>query len=140
MTRSRSSPIGLYLRFVALALAISVGAVLLGYMPTRRLAGSGAVPGMLAGCGISLIASLIGVVPIIAARCGSAAKIPQAILMSTIVRFLVVVILALSVALSGWFERAPLLLWVAISYILLLIADTLYAVRVSAINETSEEE
>ncbi|MGB2986147.1 MAG: hypothetical protein WBE26_09720 [Phycisphaerae bacterium] len=139
MRRSRSSVIGLYLRFLALAFGVSVGVVLLGYLPTVRLGGTEALPGMLMGCGISLLASMIGAIPVVAAWRGPATKMPLAILMSTAVRFLVVLLLALSVALSGWFDRTPLLIWVALSYLLLLVADTLYAVRLSASDRKSEK-
>ena len=37
--------------------------------------------------------------------------------------------LTLAAALSGLFERDPLLIWVAITYLALLVVDTWYAVR-----------
>ena len=52
---------------------------------------------------------------------------------------LVVLILALSAALSGWFEQAPLLVWVALSYLVLLVVDTMYAVRIGIPDKPHEE-
>jgi hypothetical protein len=113
--------------------------MLVGYRPTMRLGGHGAVYGMLAGCGISFAASMLGAIPLVATRRESSTTVLQAVLMSTLVRFLVVMMLALAAALSGWFERAPLLIWVAVSYLLLLVADTLYAVRQGASGWTPEK-
>ena len=45
------------------------------------------------------------------------------------VRFAAVLLLALAAALSGWFERGPLLIWVAISYLVALFVETLWLVH-----------
>lgn len=139
MTPRRSPAVKRALKLVALAALVVAATVAVGYMPTKRLGGAGAVTAMLAGCVISLIASVTGFIPIVVASRGPSEKMPQAVLLSTLLRFLAVVILALSAALSGWFERAPLLVWVAISYVLLLAADTVYAVRLARTAETSEK-
>jgi len=139
MTDSRPSTNVSYVRFVALAVVLCAGAMLIGYWPTVRLGGHEAVYGMFAGCGISLAASLLGAIPILAARRGLSTTILQAVLLSTLVRFIVVMMLALSAALSGWFERAPLLVWVALSYLVLLVADTLFAVRPGVSDWTPEK-
>ena len=130
MTRPRSLSIGLYAKFSAMAIGVGGGMILLGYLPTMRLGGSGAVRAMIVACGISLIGSLVGAVPVVRAASGPAARMSNAILLSMALRFLVVILLALSAALSGLLERLPLLLWVAISYLMLLVTDTLFAVRV----------
>ena len=128
-----------YVRFIALAVGLSIAVTLVGYWPTNRLGGPEAVRGMLAGCGVSLLASLLGAAPLVAARRGFCATVLQAVLLSTLLRFLVVIALGIATALSGWFERAPLLIWIAVSYAVLLIADTLYAVRVSASSGAQEK-
>ena len=127
------------LRFIAMALAVTVALILIGWIPTTRLAGLGARPAMVAGCAISLLGSAVGVVPIVLALRGPVRSVPQAILLSTLLRFLVVLVLALSAALSGWFDRVPLLIWVAISYLFLLMTDTIFAVRVGGAAQTSEK-
>ncbi len=118
-------------------LAVIIAAV--GYFPTMRLGGSSAVTAMLVGCLISLIASVAGAVPVARASCGPVQNLPQVALLSTTLRFLVVLMLALAAALSGWFDTAPLLVWVAISYLVLLAADTVYVVRLSSEAATQEK-
>ena len=127
------------LKFIAMALAVTTVLILVGWIPTTRLGGVGARSAMVAGCAISLLSSTIGVVPIVLAMRGPVRSMPQAILMSTLLRFLVVLVLALSAALSGWFERVPLLIWVAISYLLLLVTDTIYAVRIGGTAQKPEK-
>ncbi len=131
--------VGLSVKFLAWSLGLTAAVLVAGYWPTVRLAGSEAVGGMLAGCGISLVASWIGAIPIALARREAGVETAQAILLSTGLRFAVVLVLALSVALSGWFARPALLTWVAISYVVLLPADTLYAVRLNRMAQKAKE-
>ena len=132
MTGSGTTAIGRFVRFAMVAAGVTIVIAALGYVPTRRLGGPDALPGMAAGCAISLIASLIGAIPLALRTPGDDTSGPLAALTATGVRFLVVLMLALSAALSGWFDRPALLIWVAISYLLLLVADTTYAVRMTA--------
>lgn len=120
---------GGYLRFLMWAVGVTVAAALLGWLPTRRLGGEEAIPAMLAGCAVSLLASALGGVPIALAR--GAGSTPQgrmqSLLMAMGVRFAAVVALALAAVLSGLFHTAPLLLWVAIGYAVQLVVETRYA-------------
>lgn len=118
---------GGYLRFLAWAVAVAAAVALLGWLPTRRLGGDGAVRAMLAGCGVSVVASALGGVPIALARGRAPAARLQALLMAMGLRFGVVAVLALATVLSGLFDRAPLLIWVAVSYAAQLVVDTRYA-------------
>lgn len=120
---------GGYLRFLMWAVGVTVVAVLLGWLPTRRLGGEEAIPAMLAGCAVSLLASALGGVPIaLARRAGSTPQARmQSLLMAMGVRFAAVVVLAVAAVLSGLFLRIPLLLWVAISYAVQLVVETRYA-------------
>lgn len=124
---------GGYLRFLGWVVAVTAVLVLLGWVPTQRLGGEGAVPAMLAGCAVGILASALGGVPIALARGtrGGAAQRTQAALLSMAVRLGAVVILAVAAVLSGWFPRKPLLLWVAISYVAMLVVDTRYALQAS---------
>jgi hypothetical protein len=140
MTSKRSPAVKQVLWLLALAMIVAVMTAAIGYYPTTRIGGRGAVVGMLAGCAISLIGSFVGSIPIVLALHGPARRMPQAVLTSTALRFLVVLLLALSAALSGWFDRAPLLVWVAISYVLLLAVDTVFAVRLSGGNDSESLE
>jgi phosphoglycerol transferase MdoB-like AlkP superfamily enzyme len=119
---------GGYLRFLMWAVGVTAVTVLAGWLPTRRLGGEEAIPAMLAGCAVSLLASALGGVPIALARRASAAPARmQALLMSMALRFGAVVVLALAAVLSGLFHTAPLLLWVAIGYAVQLVVETRYA-------------
>jgi hypothetical protein len=128
MTVSRSPAAG-YLRFLAWAVAVGVAAALLGYAPTRRLGGEGALPAMMAGCAIGVIASAVGALPIALSRRPVATASPLQGLISMGVRAATVVVLGLSVGLSGWFESRPLLIWIALGYVAQLALDVWYAVR-----------
>ena len=128
------------MKFLVLSFVATLIIVSLGYLPTLRIAGNDAINAMIAGCFISFIASGIGVIPVLLAQRETTSNITQAILVSTGLRFLVVLVLTLSIALSGWFETAPLLIWVAISYMALLSIDTLFLVRVSKSNPDTKKE
>jgi hypothetical protein len=119
-----------YLRFLAWTVALAVAIALLGYLPTKRWGGEGAVRAMLAGCGVGVVASALGGVPVLlwsGAGGASGARGATGVLAAMAVRFAAALALALAGALSGMFERGPFLLWVAISYMALLTVDTRYA-------------
>ncbi len=119
-------------RFGLHTLGLSAAALLLGYFPTVRLAGSATVFSMIAGVAVSLVASWVGAVPVALTRNRAAAFGPGTMAMvAMLIRFFVVLILALSIALSGKVDRAVFLIWVGISYMVLLAADTHYALRSS---------
>ncbi len=84
---------------------------------------------MVAGCGVSLIASAVGGIPFLLDRSGTPGKPMLLVGLSAILRLMVVLALAVTTVLSGWFETAPLLVWVAISYAVLLFLDTRFALR-----------
>jgi hypothetical protein len=128
MTGARS-PAAEYLRFLAWAAAIGIALVLLGYPATRRLGGEDAIPAMIAGCAIGIIASAIGALPVFFARRSSSREPLQGMLLSMALRLAAVVVLGLAVGLSGWFEIRPLLIWIALGYVATLPLDVRYAVR-----------
>ena len=138
MTSARSV-VGGVARVFALSAVVMVLVAAVGYLPTKRMGGSSAVPAMLAGCLVSLAASVIGSIPLVVGLHGPARNRANAILLSTALRLAVVLVLALAVALSGWFDRTPLLIWLAISYVLLLLVDTVYAVRLSGSADDPEK-
>lgn len=134
----RSPSAGGYLRFLAWVIAVTAALALVGWVPTRRLGGEEAVPAMLAGCAVGILASALGGVPIALVRGGPAAR-TQALLLSMAIRLGAVVIFAVAAVLSGWFPRAPLLLWIAIGYMVQLVVDTRYALQASAPEEDRPE-
>jgi hypothetical protein len=85
---------------------------------------------MLAGCGIGLLASALAALPIAWARTVPVPDRYKALLASMGLRFALTLALAVSAALSGWFERVSLLLWVAIGYLAQLVVDTQYTLKV----------
>lgn len=129
MTAARA-PVAEYLRFLLWAVMIGVALVLLGYAPTRRLGGEDAIPAMIAGCVIGILASAVGAMPVALARRRKAATPPlQGMLVSMALRFATVLALGLSAGLSGWFEIRPLLLWIGLGYVAQLAVDVRYVVR-----------
>jgi uncharacterized membrane protein len=128
MSASRS-PAAEYLRFLLWAVAIGVAAALLGYAPTRRLGGDSALPAMVAGIAIGVIASAVGAVPILLARRSGAGLSPVQGLLSTAIRLAALVVLGVSAGLSGVFETRPLIVWIALGYAAQLTLDVRYAVR-----------
>lgn len=119
------------MKFLALSLSTTVVVLILGYLPTIRLSGKDSVTEMVAGCCISFVASVIGMIPVWLAQRNPSGNVAMAVLASTVVRFFVALVLSLVVALSGLLSTTPLLLWVAISYMVLLLTDTIYAVQIS---------
>ncbi len=129
MTVARSRVSG-YLWFLVCVVAVVGLLAGLGTVPTRRLGGEGAVAAMWAGCAIAALASLAGLVPFAFGRVASSpAGRFQAMLLAMAVRFGMVLVLGLAASLSGWFERGPLLLWIAISYVALLAVETRFALK-----------
>lgn len=127
-TEARSPAAG-YLRFLAWATVLTAAVAGIGYLPTLRLGGRGAVPAMIAGCVVGWLSSLAGGVPVALARGAAPETAYQRTMLSMAVRFVLALALGLAAALSGIFERGPLLLWIAITYMALLVVDTWYAVK-----------
>jgi hypothetical protein len=128
MTRPVQPAAGGFPRFAAEVVGATVLAALLGFAPTRSLAGPGGVAAMWAGCGVAAAASLLGGVPIALAR-GVPAERTKQLLAAMVLRLVLVFVLGGAVFLSGWFDRRPLLLWIAIGHLALLVVDTRYALR-----------
>jgi hypothetical protein len=110
---------------VGLTAAVVVAAVALP-VADRTTAGFGAV---LAGCGASWLASCVGAVPIALAMTTAPQRAVNAVLAATTIRFLVVLALAAPLLLGNWFPRTVLVVSLAASYMLILLTDSLLAVR-----------
>ena len=123
------STVAEYLRFLGWAVGVGAALVLLGYAPTRRLGGEGALPAMVAGCVIGVVASAVGATAIARSRRSGSAVPLQGMLASLALRFVTVLVLGLVAGLSGWFETRPLLIWIALGYVAQLALDTRYATR-----------
>jgi hypothetical protein len=124
-TTSRNSR---YARFLSLAVAIVVGLCVVGWLPTRRLAGAAGVPAMLAGCAISLLsAALAGGLLIVVSADTPEARMQRGFL-AMVVRLAVVVVLGVAAALSGELARQPLLFWIGTAYVALLPLEVKLAI------------
>ena len=111
-----------YARLVAVLGGLALALALLGYVPTVRLAGPAGPAGMAAGIVASLLATALGGLPLVVPRASAAAQ-AQGLLQATALRFGVVLVLGLVVALSGAVPVAPALLWLALSYLVLVAAE-----------------
>lgn len=122
-----SPPIGLIGRFLGYAAGVLVFLWTIGYFPTSRLAGEAGLVAMLVGSLLSLIGSLVGIVPFVWFRNRPPGDFVAKAMGAIALRLSVIIALALAVALSGFFANAPLLIWVAISHAGLLVVDTFFA-------------
>ena len=129
MTKARATFGGYYAAFVGIGLVTALSVAAIGYYPTERHAGGGGALSMLLGCGVSWIASCIGALPTASALSSRPKQAGTAVLASTMVRFVTALVLVVPLVLSGWFDRTVLVLFVAVSYLMMLMVDTLLAVR-----------
>ncbi len=127
-----------YARFVAVSAVVAMVLVGAGFFPTRNLAGADGLWAMVAACGVSLVGSWIGAVPMALVSVGDRAAVATAALGAMAVRFAVVLFGALAVVLGSDVERPSFLIWVGISYLVLLVVDTLFAVRMGQPKDTQE--
>lgn len=128
-----------YAMFVGIAFLVAGAIAGIGYVPTVRIAGDGAVLSMVVGCGITWVSSCVGAAPLAMAASGDSSQAASSILLSTGLRFLVVLLLVAPLALSGWLERNVMVFWVAISYLLMLLVDSAFAIRImKRINEPND--
>ena len=84
---------------------------------------------MVAGLCLSWIASLLGGLPILRVELTGARPRVQDMMASLVVRLFAVLAGALYVVLVGLVERTPFVLWVGLSYLLLLPVDVRYVLR-----------
>jgi hypothetical protein len=120
-----------FARFLAAATAVLAALAAVGYFPTRRWgseAGVDAVAAMLAGCAVSLLAAVVGALPLAVASPTPQAR-AQARLLGMALRFMAALGAGLAVAVAGEFAAAPLLVWLAISYVALLAVEVGLVVR-----------
>lgn len=130
-TSSCSSVLAWHALFLMLIVAVLAG---IGFAPTQRLGGPGAVTGMLAGCGISTAAGLCGMAVVLLLAGRRTAVQPADRLAVTVapmaLRFVLAVLAGMGAALAGVGEPKSLLVWLSISYMALLPVETSFAIRV----------
>lgn len=128
MSAAATGPGARYLRFVALVVTVAGALGLVGYPATLRLGPPGGVTAMGVALGISVIASALGGVPLLLLAASTPAQRLNLVLGAMLVRLLAALLLGVAAALSGWLTTGPLLIWLAVSYLVLLAVDTAYAV------------
>lgn len=116
-----------YWKFASLAVCTVAICWLLGYRLTEKLAADSGVSAMFAGGFISLVASLLGALPIVLVRDRQSVEATVAALKSLAFRFGLVLLISAVVAFKGLFSPTPFLLWVVISHLALLFVDTWFA-------------
>lgn len=117
--------------------AVTVGAALvcglllsgIGYFPTVHLRGDGAVGAMLVGCAVSWVASCVGAIPLARALSGRVAQPAMVVMVSMLARFVTVLFLVVPLVLWERWDRTVLVFWVAVSYLVYLLPDTLLGVH-----------
>lgn len=119
------------LRYFAQACVVTVVIALIGYLPTRQLAGPEGLPAMVAGCLVGLVASLVGAGPIFVLRAKGAADSTRmvGILLSTVLRLFAAALLGAAAVWTGRFETRPLLLWIGLSYVANLVIEARFAMK-----------
>jgi hypothetical protein len=121
-------PASRYLRFIGWTAVVIVAVVGIGVLPTRRLAGDAALPAMLAGCAIGWISAALAGGVLVAPREKTPQAQMQTALMAMMVRVAAVIVLGAAAVLTDIFQRAPLLFWLAASYVALLPLEVRLAV------------
>ena len=117
----------IYSRFLVQAVGTVFLIGLLGYAPTVNLAGESSVPSMGLALVVAWVASIVGTIPVVLARDkGPLAALPSQF-GAMAARLVAILILGLAIALSGWIETKPFLIWLVIGHIALLVTDTMLA-------------
>ena len=129
MTKARATFGRYYAAFVGIGLATALAVAAIGYFPTVRMRGGDAATALVIGCGVSWIAGCVGALPTAVALSSRPKQAATAVLASTMVRFITALVLVAPLVLSGWFDKTVLVFFVAISYLMMLLVDTLLAVR-----------
>jgi hypothetical protein len=114
--------------FVAGLAGIAVAAAA-GVVPTVRLSGPGGLVGMAAGCAAGLAANWIGLLAFAVICRKRRGDWATAMLASTGVRFGAALAIGLGLVLTGWVSPRPFLLWLGLSYAVVLTIEAVYLVR-----------
>jgi hypothetical protein len=118
-----------YARLLLVLFGLALLLMALGYTVSRRLGGEEAVAGMFWGCGLTFFATAAGgLLPFVERR--SEQQRGTLALGSLAVRMGITLLGALVILLGTNAPRSSFLLWVAVSYIVFLIADIAFVLSV----------
>ena len=118
----------LFRGFLRELLLVMLGLLLVGYLPTRRLGGDPAVLAMVVACAVTTLASALGGIPMLVAE-GEPRKGLQIGLLAMILRLAVVVSVGAAAGIGLGLSSMPYLLWLGVSYLVLLAVDTRFMLR-----------
>jgi hypothetical protein len=121
---SEHHPLRAFARLGGLGLLVSVGIALIGYWPTASIAGRSGVTAMIAGICVALLGGWIGLIPSLIVLRRDPRQQANGILGGLGLRFAATLALTAAVYFTGVFEPRPLVLWVAISQLIVLAVDT----------------
>lgn len=130
MTEAPDAPKPSYTNFVLAALGTTAILAVVGWLPTRRLAGENGSTAMILALVVALAASGIGTLPIWAARHGKPQDSVPAQLGAMALRLVSVLVLGAAVALVAQPALQPFFLWLVLAHAALLIPDTFFARRI----------
>lgn len=119
----------IYLRFLLSAFGATLLVALAGALPTRRLAGENGILALAVGCAVTLAAAAVGAIPLVrAVRKTEPQALVLAVMVAVGLRLGFVLAAALVLLAGDWFPSRPLLIWIAISYLAVLVVETRFAV------------
>ena len=108
------------LRFLGAETLIAAALCGIGWLPTERLAGSAALPAMVAGCGISLMTTVLSAWMMTQVDGSTPEGRMRRGMFAMFARLGLVIALSAAAVLSGEFQVRPLLFWMAAAYLALL--------------------
>ncbi len=117
-----------YLGFLAVVVGLSAVWVALAWWPAARLHGAAGRAALLWAAAVAALAAAAGGVPL-ARVAGAGPRAMVGFLVSMLVRLMVVVAAAVAVIAAGWVRPEPFAVWLALSYLLFLGAETGFALR-----------
>ena len=130
MTEAINAPKPSYTKFATAALGTIAILAVVGWFPTRRLAGEDSSTAMILALVVALAASGIGTLPIWAARHGKPQDSVPAQLGAMALRLVSILVLGAAVALVVRPALQPFFLWLVLAHAALLVPDTLFARRI----------
>lgn len=120
-----------YLKLCLLLTGVAGVLIGIGWLVASSIGGSEAVTAMIWGCGLSWIASVVSGLPQILVH--KAEQAPGVVFLgSTAIRMGVTLAGVLVIALGTEISTPSFLLWVALSYLLFLIVDVVFVLRLQA--------
>ncbi|MCB9377937.1 MAG: hypothetical protein H6511_04145 [Holophagales bacterium] len=126
--------------WIVSALAALAIAIVVGWFPTRRLAGEAGLAGIAAGCAVAFAGAALGAMPVLLALAqGGAAKSHVVAARAMGLRAGGTLAGTLAIALGTGIARTPFLIWTGVAYGALLVVETRWTVRWLAASDRQSE-